>query len=191
MRTGPAGSALVRSSSQLVLRLPDEDEEDEVFRAYRATCPDVPTFLHRYQEGMSLREYLRVLYEQRHGINIAPGSVPSTLLFAFVGDRVVGRVSIRHSLNENLERLGGHIGYAVVPEFRRRGYATTMLRLALDIAHGELGIRRVLVTCDNDNIASRRVIEKCGGVLDNILNGPDLAVPKRRYWFEAHMGTEV
>jgi predicted acetyltransferase len=91
-------------------------------------------------------------------------------------------VSIRHALNALLEQVGGHIGYVVVPAFRRRGHATTMLRLALQIAHEELGIQRVLVTCDDDNIGSIRTIEKNGGVLENIVVIDGSSTPKRRYW---------
>jgi predicted acetyltransferase len=94
-------------------------------------------------------------------------------------------VSIRHSLNTFLEQVGGHIGDVVVPEFRRRGYATMILSLALKIANEKLGIRRVLVTCDDDNIGSIRAIEKCGGILENIVTGPDLETPTRRYWIDA------
>jgi predicted acetyltransferase len=133
----------------------------------------------------SFGRYLEVLAEQERGINIRPNHVPSTFLFAFALGRIVGRVSIRHSLNAFLARVGGHIGYVVVPKFRRRGYATMMLRLALKIAKEKLGIGRVLVTCDDDNIASIRTIEKCGGVLENIITGLGLEIPKRRYWIEA------
>jgi predicted acetyltransferase len=168
----------------LILRLPCEDEEDEFLRAHRATSPDYPSFLHYYEEGMSFRRYLEVLAEQARGINVPSGHVPTTFLFAFIPGAIVGRVSVRHRLNPRLERTGGHIGYVVVPEFRRRGYATTMLDMAIQIADAELGLRRVLVTCDDDNIASRKTIERCGGVLENIVAGPDLEIPKRRYWIE-------
>ena len=72
----------------------------------------------------------------------------------------------------------------MVPEFRRRGHATAILRLALQIARDRLGIDRVLVTCDDDNVGSIRTIEKNGGVLENVVTGPDLGTPKRRYWFD-------
>src|SRR4029079_14005400 len=147
--------------AELTLRLPNLDEEAELLRAHRATSPEVPSFLHYYNEGMPLTRYLEVLEEQRRGVNLpSPNHVPSTVLFGFVRRRIVGRVSIRHSLNEFLYRVGGHIGYVVVPEFRRRGYATSMLRQSVQIAHDRLGIRRVLVTCDDDNIGSIRTIEK-------------------------------
>lgn len=133
---------------------------------------------------MSLRRYLEVLDEQERGVNLPPGHVPTTFLFAFVGTHIVGRTSIRHHLNQSLERTGGHIGYVVVPEFRRRGYANQILSLSLQIARAKLGIRRLLVTCDQDNIGSMKVIERCGGILENILSAPDLPKPKRRYWIE-------
>jgi len=104
-----------------------------------------------------------------------PIHVPSTFLFAFDASRIIGRVSIRHELNEFLLRVGGHIGYVVVPEFRRQGYATAILHQSLKIAHDELGIGRVLVTCDDDNVGSIRTIEKNGGVLENVLTSPDLS----------------
>lgn len=152
-------------------------------RAHRATSPDVPSFLHYYTEGMPFRRYLDVLEEREQGINLPSQHVPETFLFAFAESRIVGRAAIRHSLNDVLERVGGHIGYVVVPEFRRQGYATEILRLSLQIAREKCGIHRVLLTCDDDNIGSIRTIEKNGGILENVVSGPDLT-PKRRYWIE-------
>ena len=134
---------------------------------------------------MPFSRYLEVLAEQERGANLLLNHVPSTFLFAFVASRIVGRVSIRHSLNAFLEQVGGHIGYVVVPEFRRLGYATSILRLSIQIAREKLAIRRILVTCDDDNIGSIRTIEKNGGILENIVSRPDLDKPKRRYWIEA------
>jgi predicted acetyltransferase len=134
--------------TNLTLRLPRQDEEEEFMRAHRATSPEVPGFLHYYKEGMRFSRYLELLADQERGVNLPPNHVPTTFLFAFVGPRIVGRVSIRHSLNEFLERVGGHIGYVVVPEFRRLGYATTILRLSIQIARAKLGIDRILVTCE-------------------------------------------
>jgi len=171
-------------SSGLVLRLPRENEEDEFLRAHRAASPEYASFLHYYEEGMPFGPYLEMLAEQERGIGIPPGQVAPTFLFAFLGERIVGRVSIRHHLNPRFERRGGHIGYVVVPEFRRQGHATAMLGLAIQIACRRFGLSRVLVTCDDDNVASRRTIEKCGGVLENIVTAPDLAKPQRRYWIE-------
>jgi predicted acetyltransferase len=166
----------------LVLRVPSKAEEAEFLRAHRATSPRVRNFLHYYEEGMSFRRYLEVLADQERGNNLPPNHVPSTFLFAFVGTSIVGRVSIRHALTPYLERLGGHIGYVVVPKHRRRGYATAILGQSLQIARQKLGLRRVIVTCDDDNVGSIKTIEKNGGVLENIVVAPDSGTPKRRYW---------
>jgi len=171
--------------SNLTLRRPREDEEEEFLRAHRATSPDVPSFLHYYVEGMPFRRYLEVLAEQEQGINLPSAQhVPSTFLFAFVGTRIVGRASVRHRLNKFLEREGGHIGYVVVPEFRRRAHATAILSLALQIARDKCGIDRFLVSCDDDNVGSIKTIERNGGILENVVSGPDLAKPIRRYWID-------
>ena len=80
-------------------------------------------------------------------------------------------------------RLGGHVGYVVAPSYRRKGYATEMLRQTLPIARS-VGLGRILLTCDDDNVASRRVIELNGGVLENAVWEEGLRVPKRRYWID-------
>ncbi len=90
-------------------------------------------------------------------------------------DEVVGRISLRHALTPWLLEAGGHIGYAVRPTARRRGHATVSLGLVLPVAAGR-GIDPALVTCDEDNVASRRVIESNGGVLEDHRNG------KLRFW---------
>lgn len=150
-----------------------------------ATSPAYPSFLHFYEEGMPLRRYLQVLEAARRGHNVvADDAVQETFLFAFVGERIVGRSAIRHALTPTLERVGGHIGYVVVPEFRRRGYATEILRLSLGIARDSIGLRRVLLTCDAANVGSFRTIEKNGGVLDDVTSLPDRPVSIRRYWID-------
>ena len=171
-------------SKMLELRRPRLEEEDEVMRAHRATSPDVPRFLHHFHEGMPFQRYLALLDEQERGVDLPPDQVPSTFLFAFVDQRIVGRVSIRHRLTDALTHAGGHIGYVVVPEFRRRGYATAMLRLALVIARDRLGLDRVLISCDDDNVGSIRTIERNGGTLENVVVDPRSGAPTRRYWID-------
>lgn len=112
------------------------------------------------------------------------GLVHNDLYWLTDDAEVVGFVSIRHELNDFLLAVGGHVGYAVRPSRRRRGYAHAALALALERCR-ELGIERVLVTCDDDNVGSYRTIEAAGGVLENVVpSNEDGAPPKRRYWIE-------
>lgn len=110
----------------------------------------------------------------------APGAVPKTHLWAIADGHFVGRLSIHHHLTEALRREGGHIGYDTVPSYRGRGVATEMLRLALPIAR-ELGLTEVLLTCDDDNAASIRVIEKNGGALRETTPVGETGALKRYY----------
>jgi predicted acetyltransferase len=80
--------------------------------------------------------------------------------------KIVGAVNIRHRLNQKLLNSGGHIGYGIRPSQRRKGYATTLLTLALKETK-ELGLEKVLVVCDKSNIGSERTIIKNGGVFES------------------------
>lgn len=111
------------------------------------------------------------------------GRVPDTTLFCLDRDRniFVGAVNIRHYLNEGLLQTGGHIGDGIRPSERRKGYATAMIRLALEECR-KLGIDRVLMCCDKDNIGSAKSIINNGGVLENeVMEDGHL---EQRYWIE-------
>ncbi len=111
------------------------------------------------------------------------GFVPDSVFFLLDEERnrLVGAVNIRHYLNEHLFNYGGHIGDGVRPSERRKGYATEMIRLAL-IECKKLGIDRVLICCNSDNIGSKKSILKNGGVLENIVM--EDGKPMERYWIE-------
>ena len=113
------------------------------------------------------------------GQNLAEGRVPASFYLGVVDGEIIGRISIRHELNDFLFNFGGHIGYMVRPMHRRKGYATEMLKQALALSCG-LEIQRALVTCNDDNLGSITVIESQGGVLENIVDENGRAL--RRYW---------
>lgn len=109
------------------------------------------------------------------------GAPAKTHLWAIAEGRFVGRIAIFHGLTEALRRSGGHIGYDTVPSCRGRGVATEMLRQALPVARG-LGLREVLITCDDSNAASIRVVERNGGVHRATRSPGAGRPPKRYYW---------
>ncbi len=108
--------------------------------------------------------------------------VPDSVFFLLDEDRdrLLGAVNIRHYLSDSLLKEGGHIGAGIRPSERRKGYATEMIRLALTECK-KLGIDRVLMTCDKDNIGSAKSIIKNGGVLENEFVNSDGDV-EQRYW---------
>jgi predicted acetyltransferase len=172
--------------SAVALRLrPLRDDDEPAYRAASALmAAEGFAFGFALEPGADWSACLQAQQERRRGVNLSPGQVPATFLVAEANGTIVGRVHIRHQLNEFLARVGGHIGYCVLPGCRRRGYATEILRQSLIVARA-IGIDRVLVTCDDDNIASITVIESCGGELDSVIDdGSSGGSPKRRYWID-------
>lgn len=117
-----------------------------------------------------------------HGRNLPSGWVSATTRFAVIDDQVVGRLSVRHELNEFLALAGGHIGYGVRPAFRRQGIATALLNEGLKLL-GDRGVTEVLVTCKDANVGSAAVIERAGGVLRDTVIHPVTHDLMRRYDF--------
>ena len=100
-----------------------------------------------------------------------PEYVPHETLFFMEGERIVGIVNIRHELPKRYNWVG-HVGYSIHPQERRKGKGTILLKLAINRCH-ELGIEPVMVSLAEHNIASEKLVEKCGGVFLNVveLNG--------------------
>lgn len=155
------------------------EDEAEALQGHSELALENWEYLLGYKEDMPWPEYLEILGHQSTGTNLKEGRVPATFLIAENEGKLVGRASIRHELNNFLLSVGGHIGYGVRPSYRRQGFATEILRQSLTYIHG-LGVREVLVTCDDDNLGSIRVIESQGGILENKVEFEGTL--KRRYW---------
>lgn len=117
--------------------------------------------------------------------NIPEGRVPANTYFLVrtADDKIIGMMNIRHKLNDFLLREGGHIGYSIRPTERNKGYATKMLSLGLERCR-ELNIEKVLLTCDRNNPASARVIQKNNGVLEGEAYSETFSATIQRYWIE-------
>jgi predicted acetyltransferase len=116
--------------------------------------------------------YVKLCDDLREGKGPLADLVPADTLWIEEDGRVVGTVSARYGLTDALRRRGGHIGYSVRPSARNRGIATQATRLALELLRRH-GITEALITCDETNAASARVIEKCGGrrIEDSVVEG--------------------
>lgn len=147
------------------------DPAPKMEQAYRAFLQE---FISAGEEGIldsvpdeigNAAECIRRLQDHALGVNLPEGWVACSAYWLLSEREVLlGEIHIRHRLTPALEDYGGHIGYMVRPGERRKGYATTMLALALEKARA-LGLRRALVTCAPENVASARVIQKNGGML--------------------------
>ena len=158
---------------------------DELRAEGRGAAGDLTTVGHELREESSLwtsdqgfATYVRRLRDDV--LESSPrraGYVPATAWWWIDGDEYLGLIRVRHRLTPQLLENGGHIGYHVRPSARRRGHAAAMLRAVLPEVRA-LGLERALVTCKAGNLASRRVIESNGGVLED-QRGETL-----RYWID-------
>ena len=120
-----------------------------------------------FDKTESYNEWLLHVERYSDKKTVADDWVPGSVFFGVreIDKKIIGVIDIRHELNDFLREYGGHIGYAVRPSERRKGYATEMLRLALNYCRN-LGLDKVMVGCYKDNMPSVRTIEKCGGALE-------------------------
>lgn len=164
----------------LILRPPTAADEAACLALHEQLAADGFDFM---LASGTWQERLAQWARESAGVDLPEGRVPCDFLLAEIDGTIVGRTSIRHELNDFLLNWGGHVGYGVGPAYRRRGYATAILRQSVQRLAG-LGVERILVTCDDDNVGSAKVIEACGGVLEDVrpVAGEK---PKRRYWIDA------
>ena len=139
------------------------------------------TRLDRPREDESFDDFVKSLNNYSKGLQLPEGWVASTELWLIEEDEFIGRISIRHTLTEGLLKKGGHIGYYIRPTRRKKGYGKRILTLALEEAK-HIGLSKVLVTCDEDNIGSRKIIEANGGVMENSVEIEKGKPKTLRYW---------
>ena len=129
--------------------------------------------------NLSIEEWVQFTENTKYKESVIPGFVTAHTFFASDNNKIVGIINARHELNDYLLNFGGHIGYSVRKSERRKGYAKAMLSYTVDFLFS-LGLEKVLITCDKMNIASKRTIESCGGILENEVATEDRTT--LRYW---------
>ena len=172
--------------NRLYLKRPGPEDEKQVmdYRQAHLDCgeTDMPGSA-GLASAAGYAQWLVWLEQNAREETVRPGLVPaSTFLVMRAKDgHMVGIIDIRHRLSEYLFQYGGHIGYGLRPDARGKGYGAEMLALGLEKCR-ERGIERVLLTCDSNNAAAARVMEKNGAVLENVV--PDDEGITRRYWID-------
>jgi len=160
--------------------LPGRDAEfEEMLAEYREAGETQVYKGHQVIAWQGYAAFYDLLSRMKTGGYPTPDIVPMDSYFIEEGGRILGELYIRYGLSLRLEKIGGHAGYKVRPTERKRGVATTALRLALRLLL-QKGVERALVTCNETNAASARVIEKCGGIRIN--DSETEQGVERRYW---------
>ncbi len=163
-----------------------KDSFIEATKEFQAEGRNLNIDTEEFLKSGSIEKYLEKLKKQEKGLDLPEGYIAHSVFWLVDNGEFMGAIDIRHKLTEHLEKIGGHIGYSIRPTKRKMGYGTKMLALALPEAK-KLGIDRVLLTCDDDNIASAKIIESNGGILENKIigaYGKEDGKLKRRYWIE-------
>lgn len=151
----------------LVLRELTQDDEIAFLNGFNDwKDEDISWYSFIWKPGMDFHQHLIQLENQKDKNKIESHRVPSTMLYAFVDGKIVGQLSVRHDLNDNLKLRGGHLGYAVSPKHRKKGYATEIFRQGLRFC-SDLGLQKILVTCSDENIGSWKIIEKFSAHLES------------------------
>ena len=130
---------------------------------------------------MNFSEFMTKMRNYEKGKNLPKGYVPSTYYWLIDNSQFIGETTIRHKLTPQLSKEGGHIGYGIRPSKRRKGYGKKILALALRKAK-KMGINTALITCDDDNVGSWKIIEANGGILQDKIQYKGKL--NRRYWVQ-------
>jgi predicted acetyltransferase len=176
---------VIDPSELLALREPSMDFADD----FRGMVADYRAANEEFDRANSLLtadpdRYIKAAKEIADGLGLLPGMVPQTSFWLIRGgDTIVAASWLRHRLTPALGIEGGHIGYTVRPPYRRQGFGTHICALTLDRAR-RIGIRRALITCDTDNSASARIIQKNGGVFSGESRSPRTRKLVSRYWVD-------
>ena len=175
-----------------MLQLIEADKRylDEYKIAYEESIKKVREGIIKKHDQMFLNpdaiDVIQTFMDSRDISKLPPGYVPSYDYFLVDDNKFIGIIHIRVRLTDRLLQYGGHIGYAINPIYWKKGYGTKLLKLGLEKAKELIEDNKVLITCDDDNIGSYKIIEKNGGILENKVTNFDIGETflTRRYWIK-------
>ena len=165
---------------EIRLVLPKEENREDVLGFYREIMDSNGSCI-GMKNADDYDAWLQEMRNRESGHNLPQGYVRENFYLCYLKDRMIGVFSLKFELTDYLLGYGGHIGYAIRPSMRRRGYATDVLRIGLGLAES-FGFDHVLCVCDEDNIASEKTILHNGGVLEDIRYDKEENVRVKRYW---------
>ncbi|WP_040211442.1 GNAT family N-acetyltransferase [Clostridium polynesiense] len=165
--------------ADIILKAIEITDGKELLKMIREIGPGENGFENRYYDmPEGFFEYFKEdRIKESKGIGLNRGYVKQSYYVLYHNSKPVGLSKLRHSLTPLLFKKGGHIGYSIRPTERGKGYGNIILKETLNKAK-ELGIRKVLITCKEDNLYSKRIIEKNGGRIEDVVEGIC------RYWIK-------
>ena len=166
----------------LTFVLPDERHRQNVL-AFCAEFEETGGTCIGYGGWRDYDKWLQGMRNRHTGHDLPEGSIREDFYLCYEGDALIGVFSLKFELTPFLLNYGGHIGYAVRPSQQRRGLATEILKEGVALARSS-GFKRLLLVCDDDNLAPEKVILKNGGQYENTLFDPDEQVFVKRYWID-------
>jgi predicted acetyltransferase len=167
-----------------VLVLPSTKHKDSYLEAIQEfSARHLQEFEYKNIDVMkgNFSKYVEKLRGCSDGIGLPAGYVAHTEYWLVDGEKYIGRLDLRHKLNDHLREVGGNIGYDIRPSEREKGYGTQILKLGLEKAK-ELGLKKVLLTCTDGNTPSEKIIVKNGGVYEDKKFHEGHRVFKKRFW---------
>lgn len=173
------------------LELPSVKYEQSYLQALEEGKDEIGiAVLRKPKVAESFTEFVKNILGESKGLNLPEGFVPASEFWLVDRNEFIGRASIRHKLNDQLLKIGGHIGYYIRASKRKMGYGKKILKLAL-LKAKRLGLTKVLVTCDEGNIGSQKIIEASKGVLEDIVEIGEGKPRKKRYWIKCDIHKEI
>lgn len=169
---------IIKDDKNEICKMCDEIRNNDIDNQFEGLTNFKDITEQNYDEFLvNLKKNKDIELEKTHLVN------QTTYVLVDNSNHIYGGVNIRHRLNDNLLIHGGHIGMLIRPTERKKGCATIMIGLAIQKCK-EHGINDILITCRDNNIGSKKAIEKNNAIYENSITDEKTGLIYRRYWFK-------